>query len=77
VAAIRLDAEVSEQLQPLPLVLGQQEVVDVGEEFVRGQGVDEPLAVRPVFVQKQYAEVRAGDPEGLSARGTQHKQSVP
>ena len=68
------DAEVSVQFQPVPFLLVQQEVIDIGEEFVRGHGADEPLAVHPVFVQKQHTEVGPGDPEGLSAREWWHKK---
>ena len=63
-----LDAEVSVYFQPVSFLLVQQEVIDIGEEFVRGHGGDEPLAVHSVFVQNQHAEVGPGDPEGLSAR---------
>lgn len=64
--------EVPVALQPLPLLLVQQEAVDVGEQLFGRHRHDEALAVLPQLVQQQHAEVGSGDAERLSAaRNTQ------
>lgn len=65
--SIQLVAEVSVELEPLPLFFVQQDVVGVGEELLRRHRGDEALAVGAALVQQHHAEVRPGDPEGLSA----------
>ena len=77
---IELIAEVSVELQPLSLLLVQQEAVDVGEQLVRRHRGDEALAVQPQLVQQHHAEVEPGDSEDVSAekrdaaiKGTVHR----
>lgn len=66
-SSIQLVTNVPVELEPLPLLFIQQEVVGVGEELLRRQRGDEALPVGSALVQQHHAEVRSGDLEGLSA----------
>lgn len=66
-SSIQFVTKVSVELEPLPLLFIQQEVVDVGEELLRQQRGDEALPVGSALIQQHHAEVRPGDPEGLPA----------
>jgi len=67
VAARRLFAEISVELQLLPFLLIQQEAVYVGEELIRRYRGNEAFSVHSTLVQQQHAEVGSGDSEYLPA----------